>query len=435
MNNGNAPFFHGDQGLIRPQGYRPDHFEQVRRVNPEPAPIPHPNREHVYFPPILHRQTHQDLLFGWDGQGHQARHQGGLNVGQQPMMAQGFAHEEVVPYEPFPRVGVQPVADVSTRSEEDQELLKNIYRGVIPPPGVTPGPRQGPPSNGVTPSAPAAPRAMAPPGFFPPAPNTPKFMPPPPFNMPGNFWNPGMHPLDRDAQMLARIKKLEADYQRVEAENRELRRQLREAQNGGPSAKKRRQEEPTTSTGNFDGRLAKIKEEPADDEEVEFAEHNRSSAPRAIKKEPLEPRGIQPIPRAVPDADLIVLAEVRPEIRRYKNIAEAIEAAEAEFSTEYFSAKFGRFNLPNVTSYSELFGEFLFKPQQLKSLGQLPQLARKRCTYGKTLFEAVFPGAPGSSEDYVEWKKVSKELEKVQMDQRRAGLIRWKESRSTGKRE
>ncbi|CAL2034542.1 unnamed protein product [Caenorhabditis brenneri] len=521
MNNGNAPFFHGGQGLIHPQGYRPDHMEQV--AIPGPAPIPHANRENGHFPPILHRQTHQNLLLGWDGQGH-ARHQGGLNVRdphfpnhlgswQQPRLAdwdngrfqgrhqhdraglnlgnpalvspqsfQGqdltapdFDIEEEVPYEnPIilnaqqqqstsggPRVGVEPVADISTHSKEDQELLRSIYRdrlrfstagpgvapravspGAIPPPGVTPGPRQGPPSNGVAPIAPVAPRAMAPPGFFPPAPNTPQFMTPPPFNMPGNFWNPGMHPLDREAQMLARIKKLEADYQRVEAENRELRRQLEEAKSGGSSAKRKRPEQLATSRVPVEERLAKIKEEPADDEEVDFAENNKSSASRTIKKEPLDPRGIQPIPRAAPDADLVVLAEIRPEIRRYKSVAEAIKVAEEEFSTEYFSNKFEKFNLPIDISFSEFFSEFLFSPTLLASRPQMPQIVKRNLAYPKLMYDYIFRGeteetrkAKWTEEEKKRWAPAFKELAKVQLEQRRAGLIIWKEQRSTARKQ
>ncbi|EGT53629.1 hypothetical protein CAEBREN_07934 [Caenorhabditis brenneri] len=118
-------FQHEDQGLIRQQGYRSGHLEQLQCHTPTGA---------------SHRQAHQDLILGWDDQGQQAHHQqdqGGLNVGnphfanldfqQQPIMAQGFAHEEVVPYKPFPRVEVEPVADISTHSKEDQELMMNNF--------------------------------------------------------------------------------------------------------------------------------------------------------------------------------------------------------------------------------------------------------------------------------------------------------------------
>ncbi|EGT48111.1 hypothetical protein CAEBREN_17595 [Caenorhabditis brenneri] len=197
--------------------------------------------------------------------------------------------------------------------------------------------------NEVAPPAPVAPRAMAPPGFFPADLNMSQFMPPPPpqINMPagGNFWNPGMHPLDREAQMSAYIK-------RLEAENRELRRQLEDAKSGGPSAKRGRQDQPGTSRDPGEEKLAKMKQEPANEEKVDFAENNRSSTSRTIKKEPLNPYGIQPISQPAPNADLIVLAEIRPEIRRYKTIAEAIEVAGEEFSTDYFSDKFQKYNLP-----------------------------------------------------------------------------------------
>ncbi|EGT52432.1 hypothetical protein CAEBREN_21784 [Caenorhabditis brenneri] len=99
MNNGNAPFQHDDQGSL-----------QCHSTTGS-----------------SHRQAHQDLILGWDDQGHLAHHQqdqGGLNVGnpqfanlgyqQQPIMAQGFAHEEVGPYESFPQVRVEPVAYFNT---------------------------------------------------------------------------------------------------------------------------------------------------------------------------------------------------------------------------------------------------------------------------------------------------------------------------------